>query len=829
MNRYPAKPMMDEMAKYGRYGDSMLVHMNPAEVAGIASLVPGGLTRNPVTGQPEAFAFLIPMLMNAAGAGLSALQAAAVTGASSAIINKDLGKGALDAITAGATAGIGEAISGALGTATDTATQLTTEVAKEGATQAATEGAAKAAAEGVTSVAPEVTELAQVAIKNPQAFPATAAEAAKTTREFGFGASQDGVSLSDIPADLAQAPSALSATDAARLARLKQLNMASGPVSPEMAKMIGTPNDAVRGSMFDRINAGVRSLGTMGQLGIAGVAQGAKGDMEMREAARRRGEAFRAEGEADRREGFENLQAAYTASGVPTGLSSARSEMSRYQQPPMYAAGGGQVRGMEEGGATKEDENPYANQYAGLGAARDIARFMGGARGYMGVDPVTVQQRLRGPDVVAPPRDYMPGFEPEFQYFQNLTRDPDGNIVGTPDVPDRSYRPMRQGVISRSQYFDPVLQAPQSNAQMNEYRRTLEKLDPGPLGEAAVMGLASEGSVLSPMQQNMFQQYAPLAPFNTAQRGRISELMDRGMSMSQAIGNQESSRSKGYDLDGDGVVTDAEFTQATAEPETPDVPEYAAGLPPEQQAIITQYMEQYGEDTGKFLTSLMTGGLGGLFNHMNKGGEAEGKKMPEVGPAPEPQVGPPPTGGDIPIRTSMMEGTVPDGGVASVPTEFTQQGDPMRAEVDRDMAALRAVVRGEIDDESVKDEIINGFIAKYGQEAYEMARRTFLGEVPQEGIAMMSMGGMAPQTQGLLQGPGSGMDDKIPGMIGSSQPVAVSPGEYIVAADVVSGLGEGSSEAGAEELDRMMDRVRMARNGTTEQASRINERKVMPA
>jgi hypothetical protein len=45
----------------------------------------------------------------------------------------------------------------------------------------------------------------------------------------------------------------------------------------------------------------------------------------------------------------------------------------------------------------------------------------------------------------------------------------------------------------------------------------------------------------------------------------------------------------------------------------------------------------------------------------------------------------------------------------------------------------------------------------------------------------------------------------------------------------VSGLGEGSSEAGAEELDRMMDRVRMARNGTTEQAPRINERKVMPA
>ena len=43
------------------------------------------------------------------------------------------------------------------------------------------------------------------------------------------------------------------------------------------------------------------------------------------------------------------------------------------------------------------------------------------------------------------------------------------------------------------------------------------------------------------------------------------------------------------------------------------------------------------------------------------------------------------------------------------------------------------------------------------------------------------------------------------------QPVAVFPGEYIVAADVVSGLGEGSSDAGAKELDKMMDKVRMER------------------
>ena len=149
----------------------------------------------------------------------------------------------------------------------------------------------------------------------------------------------------------------------------------------------------------------------------------------------------------------------------------------------------------------------------------------------------------------------MPGFEPEFQYFQNLARDPDGNIVGTPDVPDRSYRPMRQGVISRSQYFDPILQAPQSNAQMNEYRRTLEKLDPGPLDEATVGAWHQRGLCCLQCNRTCFNSMRLLAPFNAAQRDRISELMERGKTMEEAIQNQEFARSKGYDLDGDGVVT----------------------------------------------------------------------------------------------------------------------------------------------------------------------------------------------------------------------------------------------------------------------------------
>ena len=135
------------MAQHGRYGDSMLVHMNPAEVQGIASLVPGGeLTINPVTGQPEAFLqVLAPLLFKGAlgwGAGASAL----ATGALTAAVEGDLKKGFLSGIMSyGLGKGLdaaSEAFKGATQTAADVGTETlktaTTEAGKEAATAAGT-------------------------------------------------------------------------------------------------------------------------------------------------------------------------------------------------------------------------------------------------------------------------------------------------------------------------------------------------------------------------------------------------------------------------------------------------------------------------------------------------------------------------------------------------------------------------------------------------------------------------------------------------------------------------------------------------------------------
>jgi hypothetical protein len=87
-------------------------------------------------------------------------------------------------------------------------------------------------------------------------------------------------------------------------------------------------------------------------------------------------------------------------------------------------------------------------------------------------------------------------------------------------------------------------------------------------------------------------------------------------------------------------------------------------------------------------------------------------------------------------------------------------------------------------------------------------------------------GGGIPQ---LLQGPGDGMSDSIPATIEGRQPARLADGEFVIPADVVSHLGNGSTTAGAKTLYQMMDRIRGARTGKNQQAPEINPDKYVPA
>jgi len=80
----------------------------------------------------------------------------------------------------------------------------------------------------------------------------------------------------------------------------------------------------------------------------------------------------------------------------------------------------------------------------------------------------------------------------------------------------------------------------------------------------------------------------------------------------------------------------------------------------------------------------------------------------------------------------------------------------------------------------------------------------------------------------MLKGPGDGMSDSIPASIENKRPARLATDEFVVPADVVSHLGNGSSDAGAKVLYSMMDRVRQARTGQKKQGKQINPNKFMP-
>jgi len=90
-------------------------------------------------------------------------------------------------------------------------------------------------------------------------------------------------------------------------------------------------------------------------------------------------------------------------------------------------------------------------------------------------------------------------------------------------------------------------------------------------------------------------------------------------------------------------------------------------------------------------------------------------------------------------------------------------------------------------------------------------------------------GGISDLGPRFLSGGGDGMSDDIPAVIGGKQPARLADGEFVVPADVVSHLGNGSSKAGAKKLHQMMDRIRHARTGKKKQAPAVKVEKHMPA
>jgi hypothetical protein len=95
-----------------------------------------------------------------------------------------------------------------------------------------------------------------------------------------------------------------------------------------------------------------------------------------------------------------------------------------------------------------------------------------------------------------------------------------------------------------------------------------------------------------------------------------------------------------------------------------------------------------------------------------------------------------------------------------------------------------------------------------------------------QGGLMALAGGGYLETGGTV---GDGMSDEIKATIDGEQEARLSDGEFVLPADIVSHLGNGSSDAGAKQLYSMMDRLRQARTGTEKQGTEIDVGRYMPA
>jgi hypothetical protein len=105
-------------------------------------------------------------------------------------------------------------------------------------------------------------------------------------------------------------------------------------------------------------------------------------------------------------------------------------------------------------------------------------------------------------------------------------------------------------------------------------------------------------------------------------------------------------------------------------------------------------------------------------------------------------------------------------------------------------------------------------------------RQSIYDQFAAQGLGRLNKPQMAKG--GYLNGNGDGMSDSIPATIEGKQPARLADGEFVVPADVVSHIGNGSSKAGSKKLYAMMDKVRRARTGHTKQGKQINADRYLP-
>ena len=166
--------------------------------------------------------------------------------------------------------------------------------------------------------------------------------------------------------------------------------------------------------------------------------------------------------------------------------------------------------------------------------------------------------------------------------------------------------------------------------------------------------------------------------------------------------------------------------------------------------------------------------------------------------------------------------TAAEGGLMSIPNSVTPTLTNNGLNVDPSSSVQMYSKGGNVDHETMQ---IVKHLRSGGAPMHHIA-----GFLEYRNKMMAKGGSLGSYSDGgsLLKGKGDGMSDDIPASIAGVQPARLANEEFVVPADVVSHLGNGSSEAGAKVLYDMLDKVRKARTGHTKQGKQINPQKLMP-
>lgn len=162
-----------------------------------------------------------------------------------------------------------------------------------------------------------------------------------------------------------------------------------------------------------------------------------------------------------------------------------------------------------------------------------------------------------------------------------------------------------------------------------------------------------------------------------------------------------------------------------------------------------------------------------------------------------------------------------EGGIATLAEVDGEQAQPSGGGAEEVLVEAVRAIKGQSENPQMA---LGVFLKSFGEDALrDLVQRVKSGDFDMEGEEEEDEEG-----GGVVSGEGDGMEDLVPGTIDGERDVLLSDGEFVIPADVVSGLGNGSTDAGARELENMMERVRQSRTGTPAQPPRVPQGEVMP-